>query len=79
MLTESLIHGLLGRGLLSLEDALDITQSAAEVKLAIVRERDEPVKAGNLSLQLLDRIFESLSVDLDDASSQARLRHKDGD
>ncbi len=63
LLVESLLHGLLVRGVLTLEDALAITTSASEIKEEVIANHREPADLGRYSLELIDKIAASLGID----------------
>lgn len=72
LLVESLIHGLIENGKLSVTDALNIATSAAEVKEAVVDDGTESRATAELSLQMITRIVASLEID---RPSMDRLRN----
>ena len=63
LLVESLIHGLVERSVISTRDAMDIVETAAEVKLDIAADIGESPSTMLRSLQLLTGISESLKFD----------------
>lgn len=63
LLVESLLHGLLGRGLLTVEDTIDITTDAADVKEEIILQGTESDETAQHSLQLIARIAATLKID----------------
>ena len=63
LLAESILHGLIEKGVLSVEDALAITAVAIDAKEEVVREHGEPSEIGRQSLRLLNRIAASLTID----------------
>lgn len=63
LLAESILHGLLEKGVLTIDDALAITAVAIEAKEEVVAEHAEPREIGRHSLQLLHRISTSLTID----------------
>ncbi|MET3710880.1 hypothetical protein ABIC65_001582 [Sphingomonas trueperi] len=64
LLVESLLHGLVARSVISLADAVEIVETAADVKEEIALERGEDAKTQQTSIMLLDMIRASLSNDL---------------
>ncbi len=63
LIVESLMHGLIEKGLLSVDEAIDIMQSATEVKEDVVDLRVESLDTARHSLQLIDTIASSLAID----------------
>ncbi|TVV77346.1 hypothetical protein [Sphingomonas solaris] len=63
LLVESLIHGLIQKGTLSTEDALEIATGALEVKEAIMDDVTETRATAQRSLQMIARIIASLEFD----------------
>lgn len=66
LLVESLLHGMIERGLLSVGDAIDITDVAAEVKAEIAEEIGDTPSTMRQSLVLLRAISASLKPDRQD-------------
>lgn len=64
LLVESLIHGLVARSLITVEDAVDIVEDAADVREDIARENGAPPGVEEKSLTILNAIRASLSIDL---------------
>ena len=64
LLTESLIHGLVARGVITVEDAVDIVAAAAEVKEEIAGDLGDSPATMQRSLNLLRSIRSSLAIDL---------------
>jgi hypothetical protein len=64
LLTESLLHGLIVRKVLTVEDAVEVVEVAAEVKEAIAGDLGESPDTMQRSLALLGLIRSSLSNDL---------------
>ncbi len=64
LLVESLLHGLVARSLLTVQDAVEIVQVAAEVELELAVERTNPSTPKIGSLALLNSIRRSLKGDL---------------
>lgn len=64
-LTESLIHGLIARKVITVADAVEIVGAAAEVKEEVGEELGESPVTLQRSLVLLDSISRSLANDLD--------------
>jgi len=63
LLVESLIHELVGRGLLSIEDAIAVTTDAADVKEEIILQATESDETAHHSLRLIARIADTLKTD----------------
>ena len=63
LLVESLLHGLLAKGILTIDDALAVTTAASEVKEDVADAETEAADTAQLSLMLLDRISASLESD----------------
>jgi hypothetical protein len=64
LLVESLLHGLIARSLIRTEDAVEIVEIAAEVKVEIGLTESEPQEVAAASLRLLAAISTSLASDL---------------
>lgn len=64
LLVESLIHGLVARSLLSVAEAIEIVDIAADVKLEIGIDDGEPDPTVAKSKSILEAISVSLSFDL---------------
>ena len=64
LFAESMLHMLVERSLLSVEDAVAVVQTAAEVKLALATEAGESRARMQASLDLLFRISDSFATDL---------------
>ncbi|MEJ7934799.1 hypothetical protein WG907_11080 [Sphingobium sp. AN558] len=64
LLVESLIHALLARSVISVEDAVEIVAVAAEVKEAIQDEAGASPATTERSLRILREIRASLAIDL---------------
>jgi hypothetical protein len=64
LFAESLLHTLIERSILSVEDAVSVVQTAAEVKLAMATEARESHERMQASLELLFRISDSFATDL---------------
>jgi hypothetical protein len=64
LLTESLLHGLIARDVITVNDAVEIVEVAAEVKEAIAADLGESPATMRRSLALLGSIRSSLSNDL---------------
>jgi hypothetical protein len=63
LLVESLIHGLVGRSVISVADAVEIVDIAAEVKMEIAIDLGESVAALRRSLNILAGVSDSLRRD----------------
>lgn len=64
LLVESLIHALIARSLLSVADAIEVVETAAEVVEAQADDRDEAQFSSIKRLELIRAISRSLSYDL---------------
>ncbi len=64
LLVESLIHGLVARSILSVSDAVEIVNIAAEVKIDIAEDVGDTPAAIRRSLRILGVISKSLSADI---------------
>lgn len=64
LLVESLIHGLVSRSVISTEDAVDIVDTAAEVKAEMAIDIGEAPETLQRSLSLIESIGNSLQQDL---------------
>ena len=62
LIVESLLHGMLEKGLLTVEDAVEIMTAACEVKEEIASDAVESDDAAQHSLDLIARITESLKL-----------------
>ena len=61
LLTESLLHGLIARNLITVGDAVEMVEIAAEVKEAIAEDLGDSPATMRKSLALLDSIRVSLA------------------
>ena len=66
LLVESLIHGLIARGTLSVAEAVEIVDVATDVKVDGSAEIGDASANGGLSVSLLEAIGASLGRDLPD-------------
>ncbi|MFN3930187.1 MAG: hypothetical protein ACK4JY_00435 [Brevundimonas sp.] len=64
LLVESLVHGLIAREVITVADAVEIVDSAAEVKADIARDRGDSPAAVRRSTHLLNAISASLRWDV---------------
>ena len=64
LLTESLVHGLIARSVITVADAIGIVEVAAEVKEEVAAELGDSPATMQKSLALLDAIKISLKNDL---------------
>jgi len=64
LLVESLIHGLIAKSVLSLPEAIDIVETAAEVKHEVAVDLGDSPRTMQQSLAMLDAISASLALDL---------------
>jgi hypothetical protein len=67
LLVESLIHDLVGRSVISAEEAIEIVTTAAEVKAEVAAEFGDSPATMRHSLALLESISTSLRGDAPDA------------
>ncbi|MGI4731137.1 MAG: hypothetical protein ACRYGI_08745 [Janthinobacterium lividum] len=72
LLTESLIHGLLARSIISIGDAIEIIGRADEVQVQVAEAADGAGAPMWQSHALLSAIAESLKYDVDGSSSPLR-------
>lgn len=63
LLVESLMHGLVARSILTVADAVEIVETAAEVKEDIATDRGESSDSTRASLTILEAISASLRID----------------
>ena len=64
LLTESLLHSLIARDVITVKDAVEVVEVAAEVKEAIAEDLGDSPATMRMSLALLGSIRSSLSNDL---------------
>ena len=64
LLVESLIHVLVARAVISLEDAVDVVQDAIDVRSEMAREIDIATLGEDKSVHLLAAISDSLRIDI---------------
>jgi hypothetical protein len=64
LLVESLIHGLVSRSVISVEDAVEIVDTAAEVKAEIAIDLGDSPETMRSSLTMLESISASLRQDI---------------
>ena len=64
MLVESLIHGLIERGVIDVLAAIEIVQVAREVKFEIAEETGESREVLNQSIAAIDKMIVSLRSEL---------------
>ena len=65
LLVESLVHGLVGRSVISVADAVEIVEIAAEVKAEIAADLPESPETMRRSLDMLAAIRDSLRLDVE--------------
>ena len=65
LLVESLIHGLIAKSVINTEEAVDIVNTAAEVKEEIAASLGDSAATMQKSLALLEAISASLKNDLE--------------
>ena len=63
LLTESLIHALVDKGQLSVADALEVIETAADVKVEVATVAGESKARMNESLVLLGQMSASFEID----------------
>ena len=63
LLVESLIHGLIARSVITVADAIEIVEVAADVKMEIGADRGDSPETMRRSLNLLSAITDSLRPD----------------
>ena len=63
LLTESLLHALIDRSVLTNSQAVEVVTAAAEIKREVATAAGESTERMNQSLALLSRMAESLSSD----------------
>jgi hypothetical protein len=64
LLTESLLHGLIARKVISVGDAIEIVEVASEVKEAVAEDMGDSPSTMQRSLALLGSIRASLALDM---------------
>lgn len=64
LLVESLIHGLIGKSVLSVAEAIEIIDVAADVRSELAEERGEDGMERERSLMLLTALSNSLRFDV---------------
>jgi hypothetical protein len=67
LLVESLVHCLIERSLITVEDAVEILATASEVEAEAADDAGDPRMNNNTSLSLLEAIKTSLSHDIGSA------------
>lgn len=63
LLVESLIHGLIDRSLITVADAIDVVEVAAEVKADVAAELGDSPETMRRSLGMLAAISDSLKLE----------------
>lgn len=63
LLAESMLHTLLARGVVTLEEAVSVVETAAEVKAEVATAAGESAERMQASLDLLERIASSFAAD----------------
>ena len=66
LLVESLIHGLIEKDVLSVAEAVDIVDTATEVRIEIAAKLEGFTPRPRSSIKLLQAVSASLRVDLGD-------------
>jgi len=74
LLVESLIHGLLSRAVMTVEDALEIIEAADDVQVDYAMAADGKGAPMWQAHALLTSIAESLKIDRDDEAGVTRKR-----
>lgn len=69
LFTEGLLHMLVERSVLTVADAVEVLQTAAEVKIQVATHAGESKERMQASMDLLFRISDSFAVDLSRNSS----------
>ena len=64
LLVESLIHGLIARSVISVAEAVEIVNIAADVREIVALDQGQPPSAIQKSRTLLDNISKSLKFDI---------------
>jgi hypothetical protein len=64
LLTESILHGLIARSVITVPEAVEIVEVAAEVKAEIAADLGDSVATMRRSLALLEAVRLSLASDL---------------
>lgn len=63
LLVESLVHGLIARSVIRVEDAIDVVTVAIDVKMEIAADLGNSNDTNDKSLVLLSAVRQSLSID----------------
>ena len=63
LLTESLIHTLVAKGQLSVAEAMEVIETAADVKVEVAADAGESKTRMNESLELLGKMRASFAID----------------
>lgn len=63
LLVESVIHGLIARSVISVDEAVEMVEVAAEVKAEVAEDMGDSPATMRKSLMLLDSIAISLRID----------------
>lgn len=64
LLVESVIHGLVSRSLISVEDAIEIVEIAAEAEEELASKSPESIETPRKSAGLLEAVLRSLKTEL---------------
>jgi hypothetical protein len=64
LLTESLLHGLIARQVISVPDAIEIVEIATDAKEEVAEELQESPAKMRKSLSILNAVARSLAIDL---------------
>lgn len=67
LLVESLIHGLVAKSVISVADAIDVVDTAADVKMDIGLDLGDSPPTLARSLNMLQAISQSLQIDVPEA------------
>jgi hypothetical protein len=75
LFAESILHMLVERSILSVEDAVSVVQTATEVKLELATEAGESRERMQASLDLLFRISDSFAADISRRDGSGRNKN----
>jgi hypothetical protein len=77
LLTESLVHTLVGKHILTNRDAIDLIQVAADVKVEVATAAGESETRMRESLALLSKMAESFKADAAEENTRAPASRSD--
>ena len=66
LLSESILHGLIARSVITIPDAIEIVETAEDVRAEIAADLEDTLPTTHKSLSLLRAIRLSLSLDVKD-------------